>query len=214
MATYAARPRRVRRKYKRRYNRRMTSTNILKSRTPEMHKFNRHWQFTTISQSSAVGGVALRCYTFNLGLLPTVADFTTLFDRYMITYIKLWCYLKVTPDANTTPSAASYPRLYWATDFDDSSDPASLDELFQYQKVRSRMLSPSKPVIIKFRPACLTQIFNNLTSSQSPKWRQWIDMAQTGVPHYGIKLGVENWFSANTDIIIRGKMYFRCKDVR
>lgn len=179
-----------------------------------VHSFNRTWAFTTINQSSAVSGVATRCYTFNLGLLPSVTDFTTLFDRYRITYIKLYCYLKVTPDANTTPATASYPRIYWANDFDDSTDPANLDELFQYTKLKSAMLSPHRPVVIKLRPAVLYQVFNNLTNAQTPKWRQWVDMATTGVPHYGVKLGIENWFSPTTDVIIRGRMWFQCKDVR
>lgn len=180
----------------------------------DVHYFKRSFEYTVIDQTTAINGLAFGAWQFNLGNLPAPSEFTNLFDRYMITYVKLYVYLRVTPDAAAS-NVAHYPMMYVVRDYDDTNSPTAISELFQHAKVQRQIIRPDRPATIKLKPATLGLTYNSaVTSTYVPKWRQWIDMANTTVPHYGLKYGLENWACPGTNIIVRGTMWFRCKDTR
>lgn len=156
----------------------------------------------------------LQGLSFSLGQMPNVSDFTTLFDRYMITHIRARYYLKIDPSAQTA-AAASYPRFYYVKDYDDDTNPTSLDQLREHSKCRTVVMNPNRPVEINFKPAVLSEVYRGIaTTSYSPKWKQWIDMAHTDVKHYGIKYGIDDLSNTNYKVTTEFTVWFRCKDVR
>lgn len=180
----------------------------------DTHSFKRSFEYTVLDQTTAVNGIATGAWTFNLGNLPNNAEYTALFDRYMITYIKLYVYLRIDPGASAA-NTAHFPMMYIIRDYDDSSAPVSISNIFEHARVQRRMLQPNRPVVIKLKPATLGLTYNTAVSSTfSPQWNKWIDMANTTVPHYGLKWALENWAAPGTNVIVRGTMWFRCKDSR
>lgn len=179
----------------------------------DTHYFTRSFAQAVLS-GNIIHAPWVGSYVFNLAQLPGLTDFTSLFDRYMITHIQLKFYLKQDPGAQAAASSI-YPKLYTIKDYDDSNSPSNIDELRQHSKCRISVLHPDRPVVVNVKPSVLAQAYRGPTTvTYSPKWRQWIDMAQTDVPHYGIKLGIDDFTNTNYQMLVEGKMWFCCKDVR
>lgn len=198
--------------------RRAKTTGVRKAKNANLGKdlyyFKRSFQQAAPFAGAVGYAPLLNAYSFNLAQLPNVADFTSLFDRYMITHVQLAFYLTVEPGAQTA-ATATYPKLYMIRDYDDSSAPSSLNALREHSKCIVRVMNPNKPVIINIKPAITTEVYRSaVATSYSPKWNQWVDMAHTDVPHYGIKWAIDDLTNTNYKVEILGKMWFRCKDVR
>lgn len=188
-----------------------------------MHRFVR-WTlpvtntFSTVTSESA--------FVWNFDSLLNNADFTSLYDRYRIDYIQCRAQLVNNPDGafalnSTTPGNSTnyYPKLWWCPDYDDSAA-ETLDDLKQRSKTKCVVLQPNKVYKFGVKPAILAQTYRTAVSTgYSPKWGQWIDMAQTNVPHYGIKYVLDALNLNPPDeqpfkVIFDFKVYFSCKDVR
>lgn len=184
-----------------------------KRRVSEAHRFVRRFDWTNVS-GNAVFAPWLNSATFSFNQLPGVGDFTSIFDRYKITYIKLYIWLKIDPSAQT-PATASYPKLYYVKDYDDAIIPSSLNELREHQNCKVIVMNPNRPIVIRLKPSTLSLSYRSaLASTYSPKWQQWIDMANIDVPHYGLKLAIDDLTNTNYQVRFEGKMWFVCKDVR
>lgn len=156
----------------------------------------------------------LQGWSWNLGQLANVSEFSNLFDHYCITCIVVKFYLKIDPSSQTA-ATASYPKLYYCRDYDDSTAPGTLNELREHQHTQVRVMNPNRPVTIKLRPSTLAQTYRGVgTVSYTPQWKQWIDMAQTDVPHYGLKWGIDDLTNTNYRVDTETFIYFKCKGVR
>lgn len=170
---------------------------------------------------------ANQCYSaeFKLSDVVNVTDFSTLYDRYMITRVDVEFQLLSNPDSatsvNTTTAAGTnfYPRLWYYTDHDDAATPANLNEVKQVSRARNAVMEPNKVITVTVKPAILNQTYRTVaTTGYSPQWNIWIDMAQTDVPHYGLKWSMDTnsltpatpGYTYTTCV----KYYFKCKDVR
>lgn len=152
--------------------------------------------------------------SFSLGQVVNPSDFTTLFDQYCITCIVVRFFLKIDPSAQTA-STASYPRLYYVRDYDDATAPASLNEMREHAHVKVKVLNPNRGVTIKFRPSTLNLVYRTaVASSYSPHWKQWVDMANTDIPHYGLKWVVDDLTNTNYKLETETLLYFKCRGVR
>lgn len=179
----------------------------------DVHYFTRSFAQSVIS-GNVVNAPWVGAYSFSLSQLPGLTDFTTLFDRYKITHVQLKFYLKQDPSAQAAASAI-YPKLYSVKDYDDATSPANVDELRQHSKCRIAVLHPNRPVTLNVKPAVLAQAYRGVsTVTYSPQWKTWIDMAQTDVPHYGLKLAIDDLTVTTYQVLVEGKMWFQCKDVR
>lgn len=183
-----------------------------------INRYETHFFKRMVAGSPITGNAAYAPYlagtSTNLGVLPNVSEFSSLFDQYMITHWQLRFYLSVDPSAQAAASAV-YPRLFWCTDNDDAVVPSSLNELRERSKTRTRILTPNRPIVVNVKPSVLNEVYRGLaTISFSPKWRQWIDMSNTDVPHYGLKWAIDNFTNTNYSLNIEQTMWFRCKNVR
>lgn len=151
---------------------------------------------------------------FSFAQLPGYLEFTGLFDRYMITYAKVYYHLKVDPGAQVA-GAATWPKLYYLRDYDDSSSPLTLNEMREHSKTSCRVMNPNKPVVFGFRPSTLSEVYRSaISTSYSPKWNQWIDMAAVDLPHYGWKIGIDDLTNTNYKVDVEVVLWFKCKDTR
>jgi hypothetical protein len=166
-------------------------------------------------------------FQFSLSDLPNVAEFTTLFDQYMITGVMLQIKMVNNPDGeyviNTNPltgnNASFYPTLWYVADHDDR-DTVSLAQIKEFDKVRHKVLRPNTEINIMLRPTTLTQIYRSaLTTGYACNFkRQWLDVANTDIPHYGCKCVID--FEGVTpavlqfDFKINARYFFKCKNVR
>lgn len=144
-----------------------------------------------------------------LSTLPGYSDFTTLFDRYMITGYKITMYPR-----NVTAGCAK-PIVHLVKDYGDNSN-ITIDAAMQYGNYRAYMLD--RPISFYCRPKAAQQVFNTMTvTGYGPNMKgQWIDMASPSIPHYGFK-GVVEWgstVSTGADVAVMCTVYFTCAGAR
>lgn len=151
---------------------------------------------------------------FTLNSLPDFTDFTALYDQYMIKGIK---YTLIPRISNAGPSGAvGNPSILgniWSVlDYDDTNVPPSLNTLLQYQNVKRTQYHKIHKRY--FKPAVELGVGSPLTSSAVKKY-QWLDVANTAVPHLGIKLWVDGSLgSYPLEFDLQVKFYMAFKNVR
>lgn len=201
---------------KRRMNKKRTTRKSVVPRqrfSSDIHYFKRIASDVTISGNVAYAPY-LNVFRYSLNQLPNVSEYTNLFDRYMITKVVTKLYLKIDPSAQAA-ATASFPRLFYARDVDDSGVPASLDELRQHSTCKIKVMNPNYPVTLVSRPNLLQLAYTSgVASNYIPKWKQWIDLGDTGTPHYAWKFAIDDLTNTNYRVQIDHIFYFRCKDSR
>lgn len=165
--------------------------------------------FTATTTSAAGAGSQ-----FRLSDLPSITEFTTLYDQYQIKGIKYTLIPKFSQaDLQISSGSASaiLGNVWSVIDYDDVNTPVALTELLQYQNLkRTRMDGVHSRYLVP-------KVNITMGANTQPKARQWLDVAVTTTPHYGIKL----WFDAlsgvtNTEIKydLMVKYYLAFKNVR
>jgi len=184
------------------------------------HKFIRWGTSVNSTISTANQGYPL---SFKFSDLINSSDFTTLYDRYRIDLVCIEFQLMTNPDSSygfnaaTANGANFYPKLWYKQDYDDDSTP-TLAEIKQNSLTKCAVMEPNKIIRVFCKPAILAQTYRTTTTTgYAPQWGVWIDMAQTDVPHYGVKWVMETnnvtpstLFTYNYSV----KYFFTCKDVR
>lgn len=179
----------------------------------DMHYFTRS---TEIIQYQGQGTAEIvGSGTFRLNQLPNYGEFTTLFDRYKIHGVKLTWHLRQTPGAdNLVFQHNVYPRLFIIKDYDDSNNPANQAAIQEHGKCKEYILTPNRKLNMYIKPSVLIPAYRSgLSSSYIPKWNQWIDCADSDVPHYGIKYVIDT-FNTYYQLFVTAKFYMSFKDTR
>lgn len=152
---------------------------------------------------------------FALSNVNGSAELTNLFDNYRILSVKYrWvCYRN--PDTNTNASFKGiYPRVVWTHDFNDAQ-PIQRALIYQRSNIREWFATPDRSTSqwYTLKPAALIQLYESTTSTAyGPKWKQWMDTADTTAPHYGIKYSYDQLFSGNV-LRLEAKIEFEFKGV-
>lgn len=164
-------------------------------------------------------------FAFCLDDLPNTTEFSNLYDQYRINFVKFTIKLVNCPQSSLPPQSTSssttnfFPTVWYATDHDDNNY-ATVAALKEYVAVKHKTLQPNKECSICVKPSILAQTYRTaLTTGYAPQYKQWVDMANTNVPHYGIKFAIH--FEGLTPPIgtvwefqMNTKVYFQCKGVR
>lgn len=138
-------------------------------------------------------------------------DFSALYDQYRINYVVAKFWLKIDPSAQTA-ATASFPKMYWVRDLDDSVIPGSLNEVRERPDCRIAVMNPNRPVVIKFKPNVLDLVYQSaLASTYRPRFKSWCDMSNTNTPHYGVKFAIDDLTNTNYKVDFEIKLYFSCK---
>lgn len=179
----------------------------------DIFAFKRRYYDGTITGSPAYAPY-LEGKSVRFNLLPGFSDFANLFDRYMITYAKVYYHLKVDPSAQSS-AIATWPKLFYIRDYDDTFAPSSINELREHQKCTYRVMNPNKPVVFGFKPSTLSETYRSpIATSYSPQWAKWIDMATTDVNHFGWKIAIDDLTNTNYKVDVEVVLWFKCKDTR
>lgn len=191
----------------------------------QVHVFKRSVYIGNITASVSALGVptpVATAYSFALSQLPNVSDFTSLFDQYKLTGVKV----TLTPALSEgiasplagTASPLGFSRVHSVIDYDDNTAPTSEDQLLEYGSHKST--APFQTHSRYIKPKLLQEIYrSSLTTAYSPRANTYLDLTYTDVPHLGMKV----WISApNTNAgtaqsityKVYQTMYFTCKNVR
>lgn len=129
--------------------------------------------------------------SFSLDQVPSPADFTALFDQYMITGVKVDFRLILDPSAQAFGSA-TYPNLYIRRDYDNTAT-ETIQEIAQDNKSKRFILRPNSVSSIYIKPALQAEYFNTATglTDKSPVWNKWFDCGNTNMQHLGIKWAID-----------------------
>lgn len=175
----------------------------------DVHRFTRKVVISPIV--GVAGGVVLGNFFSALSELPNASEFG-LFDQYQLTYVKVKYWLNQSPDAQAA-AVSNFPRLFTAVDYTEIPAPATLNALREYGNCKIRALSPYRPVVCKYRPATLQQMYSDPTGGVSPKWREWLSTARLDVPHFGHLWGIDGLGTQYT-VTREVQMWFRCKHTK
>lgn len=141
-------------------------------------------------------------------------DFTNLYDRYRLNKVVFEFKWSLTYSADLSNSAMvpdnkllNPPIMYIFNDCDDVVAP-TYTEILERANVKKFCLNPNRI----YRSSMIPSI---LVDGQMPKWKQWIDMADSNKIHLGQKIGLV--YNRDTDygvLSITPLFYFSCKDTK
>lgn len=174
-----------------------------------VHRFIRRsapFVFTGVTGTTLLGANQIR---FNTVL--NSSEFTTLYDQYRIDRVKFTFYLRLDPAAQVAANS-TYPKLYWARDLDDDTAPTVLNTLRERANCKTRVLTPTRPVVIWVKPNIVTELYRTAGSTgYSPKFAQWIDMASSDLLHFGLKYAID-LLPTGCFVDLEQEFHFSCKN--
>lgn len=181
------------------------------------HDFKRTVALTSLAWTSSPITTG---YAFSLNQLPNVAEFTALFDEYRIKRVKM-VFIPTWDSAElynvTGASGVLLPNMYTAIDLNDTTGISTAD-LMEYDTFQMDQLN--KPVVRWVRPSPKVDVLTNsgATSTSMDAGRQWLQCDANGinVPHYGLKVNVDNIGTAATNFFCRVflTIYFECRGTK
>jgi len=153
-------------------------------------------QFIVNSNTPTLASIA-----FELADLTQVATFSALFDAYRVERVKV--HFKSRNNAISVFNVASpnsgVPTGYVVVDRDDSNAPASIAALLEYDNTVA--FSGEEDFTVDLVPSVTPSVFASGAFTgylTKPSNAGWIDIANTNVPCYGIKLGAAGLTLATT----------------
>jgi hypothetical protein len=152
---------------------------------------------TTFAVST--GGLAAGALSFQLSDVTDFVTLAALFDQYCIYCVVV----RFDPEITTGTIGGVFASVI---DFDNATVPASLAQLQGYSTYTSMnvLQGACQERVVK---VCSTPlVYNGVATSAFLVGQNWVDCANTGVPHYGIRFGVSNNTSAYT-IAIQATYY-------
>jgi len=142
-------------------------------------------------------------FIFSLNLLPGFTDFTNLFDMYRISKIDIdWLpeYTELT-DAALVSNAINV-RFNSTIDISDGSAPTTVDQILQYQQVKSTGIT--KPHNRSWKPCFL---MSGLVPCEC-----WLPTSNPSERHYAVKVAIPPTGVAMT-FRSRVRLYVECANV-
>lgn len=210
--------------YRRRYRprrrltrrpRRYSNRRIRRWKQPSSRIALKTHHFKRTFVASAITGATsdvLGAYAFSFNTLPNYTEYTALFDQYRVNKIVV----KFVPDHDTSDvnnTASSLSQFHTILDFNDSSAPASLASMFEYDTWK--MTRGGRTHVRKWTPSILVGANDSTIAASLPKFKQWISCDQPDLYLYGLKYCLAAQQRAG-DINMTPYItfYFSCKSVK
>lgn len=133
-------------------------------------------------------------YSYTIGDVFGVADFTSLFDQYRIIQIQVRFMPVYGP--------GEFPGvIYTHIDYDDDNQ-ETISQMVQDQTLQATELF--QPWVRTFNPLVAIPVYENaiITGYGSGLPGQWIDAASTGIKYYGLKLAAPIITGAPASIVV------------
>lgn len=157
--------------------------------------------------------------TFALQCATDYGDFVNLFDRYKLKGVKLqFLYQSNLANSDSTTGTNALPLLSYSFDADDATVPTSIDEVQKKQYCHQKILNGNSMFSVYLKPRLLKEVYASaISSGYNSAKATWLDSANVGVPHYGLKMWLNNWGPGNTkfhQLTITPTYYFSLKDTQ
>lgn len=142
---------------------------------------------------------------FRLSDITQPTDFTTLFDQYKISGVKVK--ITWTSTQGEIGGGIPAPRLMYTVDEDDSGVPTE-DSIRAKNSVKFHQFANGVPLVMYVKPRVARELYNNnLTTAYGPT-RAWIDCSNPNVPHYGMKMWLDDvWIPDGSEYDQRNKFH-------
>lgn len=162
---------------------------------------------------------------FCIGDLPNYTEFSNLYDCYRIRGVKLRLIPICTQGSMFSNGLLEGILLHYVTDLDDGASPSAsatgITDLQQYSNYKCVINAVGRRSInIYLKPRYAQAVYNTAVSTGYTEGNRslWLDMTNTQVPHYGVKLLFEHYHTSTDNATYLWKLeatyYFQCKDVR
>lgn len=167
------------------------------------------------SITASNGGPVFASYQFTLGDIQQAATFSSLFDQYMIEEVQFIVVPRSNAIAYNLNSATTQanPFLYICVDRDDNTNLGTVADIQQYDNVIQ--CNAVTGAVVMLKPSIATALWaGGAFSGYSISGPKWIDIANTNVPHYGVKIACQPVQATSTetiswDIELRYRIAFR-----
>lgn len=176
--------------------------------------FKRTYFLENITQEA--GGNMSRAYVIRFSDLPGVSEFTSLFDEFKIR--KATFRFEPTYSENGLSQINNYSLKYVrsAVDLNDSSPYGSEDLMFQHDTLKNH--KPNSVIIRSVNmPAIAAEAYAGpITSGYYIQRNKWIDMANYGMPHFGLRLWISQTGMPTGSLLYRVivTLHFQCKAMK
>lgn len=192
--SYGRRPRRSNARRRMLYRTRRMNRLV---RSPSAHTFTCMTGINAVVLTSNVSGLngtgfVSTSFNFKLSDLINSAEFTTLYDQFRI--LKATLYFQWNAAALDTIQIQSSvllnpPVIMYHRDYDDNAV-LTHSEFHERSATKYKRMRAGGITTLTVTPAVLASHFEGATATAySPKWRQWLDVADAATPHYGMKVG-------------------------
>jgi hypothetical protein len=174
-----------------------------------VHNFIQTTDLNTVFTSS---GTVPQYYarSFTLNDVAQVGSFQSLFDQYRIKEIEVW----LVPGLNASTSIqGTSSTLTTVTDYDDDNTPTSLTALQQY--TNATVTQSTNGHYRRWKPHVAEALYSGAFTSYGNITAPWIDIASSGVKHYGFKAGVNTSASGSATVSFQliFRIHFQCRNV-
>lgn len=183
---------------------------------------------SNVAGSTAYGTLSM---DFQVQDIPTLNDFSALYDKYKLSFVKV----KIIPYATSAQTGAAFTSVYGQSsvmvhsilDTDDNIIPigtqAGVDILREYQTYKVKNLFSAGGITRVIRPRILTAVNDSTGLNIGSKVTTgWLNLQNTGVPHFGMKFIFEGVSGGSSDPVngqkimmkIEAKFYLSMREVR
>lgn len=209
-----SRPRRIRAGYTDSWGRRRGRLALPRGFNTGVHHFKRTNVLSSITTSITAGVNTHQSFSFKFSDLPNYTEFSTLFDQYRMNKFVIKLVPTITgAEPTSTGAAYSLPNVWSVVDYDDAVDAGNnLISLLQYPNCR--MTRGHKIHTRVWRPSVLLDAYTGATEGNTIKFKQWLNMADVTIPHYGLKIWIDQCLGAVMEYRVFFTAYFSCKGVR
>lgn len=154
--------------------------------------------------------------TFSLANVAGSAEITSLFDNYRINKVVYRWVLLRDPVAGPAGNGQKgiYPRITWKHDFNDTAT-ITRTQMYQNANMREVFMNENfqRTKWYTLLPAVTQQVYESAVStSYSPKWRQFLDTNDSTCPHNGIKYNVTDLYDG-VALRLEAKIFLECKGI-
>lgn len=179
------------------------------------HAFDQNVNFATDVNGQLFGsiqcnGITSINYLVGSVNMPNLTEFTTLFDQYKL----LTFTVEFRPRFSEAPvNLVLLPTMYWIHDKDDATA-ITASQMMEHARVRSQRMNRPVFITVKF-PTIMQPVYQSAVStSYAPRKTIWLDMANSSVPHYGVKYFIQGGASTSYTFDVRVHWTFLCKHQR
>jgi len=164
------------------------------------------------SISVAPGTTFLNAYSFSLNQVGgNLGAFGNLYDQYKINKVVMTFVPKFnSSDVGQAPTGGQMSMIASCIDYDDAVAPLSVGDILEHNNAK---LHRTKVFTRVVRPCVNFNVSTGATAGVSTKQSPWLDVVNTNVPHFGVKIGITGTsVTQSYDIIC--KYYLSFKQVR